>query len=268
MRNLDYSPPNVLFRTHQYEFILAPSKEFFEKYGRQHGYFIELKMFRKEDSSETNKFKEFTEKGIPIVKYTQTEDPLKKIWIVMLEWPEDKCTFRGEYCLKLSIFRKEDQETFKRIFSKISTTFQVVSKPQVYINQKKNQRDYSNFLPNMLDIIQSTPPMEMTQFNAPEKRKVQFFSPTILKKPKFDDEESRFKRIEKIKKEEFSFLSLSFSQDPNTEPELISPKPVSSQDGITFGTSEMSQLSSQAEVPSVTNLLNESNFQLSYDLLK
>lgn len=90
-------------------------------------------MFKKNEMNDS-KFKEFTEKGTPIIKFSQQEDPIKKQLSVILDWPEDKCTFRGEYCFKLSIYRKEDQDTFKRIFSKVSTTFQVLSKPQVYIS--------------------------------------------------------------------------------------------------------------------------------------
>lgn len=139
-----------------------------------------------------------------------------------------------------------------------------------------------------MDMISSTPPTDNTHniqhfqhnipqnvtnfpfthfqqsvFVQPEKRQISGFQP-ILKKQKVEDDE-KVKRIEKMKEE--MFLTLSFSQENLLESsDLISPKIQNSQEGIQFGTSEMSQLS-QLETPNISNLLNESNYQ-SFDLLK
>lgn len=47
------SPKNVLFRTHQYDFLIIPSEAFFQNQGgKRGGYFFELKLFKKSSDNE------------------------------------------------------------------------------------------------------------------------------------------------------------------------------------------------------------------------
>eukprot|EP01080_Neovahlkampfia_damariscottae_P002655 gene2655-3852_t len=173
IKNIEQSPSNVLFRTHQYEFVIKPNEEFLKMCGeKKRGYFVDLKLFKKVDQLQ-GKFQEYNLLGLPVITYSFTEDPINAVWTCVLDWQDStKTSFKGDFCFKVSVYRKVDDDSFKRVFSKISSSFVIVSKPSVYLNQNKRKSHSDRFQ------------------EKPEQPKFleEIDAPVILKKEKTDDE--------------------------------------------------------------------------------
>jgi hypothetical protein len=153
------SPPDMLFRTHLYEFRIVPSAEFLE-WMNAAGYFVELRLYKKhhaghkvqlsDDEDNTNdqeeiedsKSSEYTMTGRPVITYTFTEDIEKHSWLINLNWPEEKnrISFRGDFYFRISAYRRTDEDVYRRLFSKISSSFRILSKPGVFLQQNKKRK--------------------------------------------------------------------------------------------------------------------------------
>ncbi|KAG2374852.1 hypothetical protein C9374_010226 [Naegleria lovaniensis] len=149
LKNEETSPTEVLFKTHSYEIKLIPNEHFFEwNGGRKSGYTVELKLFKKvvntrkkKDEDSQDSFAEHTDCGVPLISYTFTEDVFSNTWILNLIWPDEKTkiSFRGDFFFSVSVFRKVDADTSRRIFTRVSSRFKIVSKPGVYLNKKRKK---------------------------------------------------------------------------------------------------------------------------------
>lgn len=73
---------------------------------------------------------------MPVINYQFTEDVFAGYWVISLIWPDEKnrISFRGDFCFRLTCFRKVDDDTYRRVFTKSSSTFKIVSKPGVYLS--------------------------------------------------------------------------------------------------------------------------------------
>ena len=150
LKNEETSPTEVLFKTHSYEIKMIPNEYFFEwNGGRKSGYTVELKLFKKvvssrkkrEDGETQEQFTEHTDCGVPLISYSFTEDVFTNTWTINLIWPDEKTkvSFRGDFYFSLAVFRKVDDDTTRRIFTRISSRFRIVSKPGVYLNKKRKK---------------------------------------------------------------------------------------------------------------------------------
>jgi hypothetical protein len=137
IKELEEPPNDVLFRTHHYEFEIRPTKEFFTWCGRRSGFVVDLKLFKRH-LLQTD-YSECTDCGVPIISYTFTEsyenvDSCK--WNLQLNWPErGNYNWKGKFFFRISVFRKVDSDTMRRIAIRESNEFTVYSKPNVYIKQ-------------------------------------------------------------------------------------------------------------------------------------
>ena len=153
LKNEESSPTEVLFKTHSYEIKLIPNEHFFEwNGGRKSGYSVELKLFKKSVKTKVRKsadleessqdvFTEHVDCGVPLISYTFTEDIFTNTWLLNLIWPDEKTktSFRGDFYFSIAVFRKIDDDTYRRIFTRISSRFKVVSKPGVYLSKKRKK---------------------------------------------------------------------------------------------------------------------------------
>jgi hypothetical protein len=154
------SPPDMLFRTHLYEFRIIPTAEFLE-WMNAAGYFVELRLFKKhhvghkqsitsddDDSKdgtedvEEARSSEYTILGRPVITYTFTEDISTKSWVLNLNWPDEKnrVSFRGDFYFSISAYRRTDEDVYRRLFSRISSNFRILSKPGVFLQQTKKRK--------------------------------------------------------------------------------------------------------------------------------
>ena len=161
LKGTEASPPDVLFRTHQYEIRLLPNQAFFDwGGGRKSGYMVDLKLFIKRpssknldsrsasaaaaNSSEKLLFHEYFVCDSPVITYTFLEDVFSNCWILNLQWPDErKCSFRGEFCFSLQVFRRVDDVCYRRVWHRTSSVFKIVSKPGVFLSRKKRAREES-----------------------------------------------------------------------------------------------------------------------------
>eukprot|EP01027_Heterolobosea_sp_BB2_P016849 GEZU01023925.1.p1 GENE.GEZU01023925.1~~GEZU01023925.1.p1 ORF type:complete len:352 (-),score=81.23 GEZU01023925.1:638-1693(-) len=144
LKDVESSPSGVLFRTHQYEFILSPNEKFFEWAGRRSGFMTELKLFKKKhDSTQSNDFQEYTNCGVPCITYSYTEDVFSSSMSIIMNWPENSrvSSWKGDFCFRITLFRKVDTDTYRRIITYVSSTFTIYSKPEVFIKQKRRAED-------------------------------------------------------------------------------------------------------------------------------
>ncbi|KAL9645412.1 hypothetical protein ABK040_002611 [Willaertia magna] len=182
LKNEESSPPEVLFKTHSYELRLVPNENFFQwNGGRRSGYIVELKLFKKVVKSSNKKkttnntttsnsqedFAEHCDKGVPLISYTFTEDVFTNTWILNLIWPDErtKTSFRGDFFFKISVFRKVDDDTFRRIFSRVSTRFKIVSKPGVYLSKKRKKESEEEELETKKLKDNTAPPLHLIPSN-------------------------------------------------------------------------------------------------------
>jgi len=164
LKGLDKSPNNILFRTHNYEFVIRPNKSLFEWAGRNNGFHVTLTLYKSqqhdritpnfdsrkhkafiattvEEQDFLQKFHEFTCKGAPVINYQYQERIREGVWTLNLEWPSDAQNWKGDFCFKLDIFRRISDVTITKFMSMVTEhTFTVYSKPEVYLKQveKKN----------------------------------------------------------------------------------------------------------------------------------
>ncbi|EFC39754.1 predicted protein [Naegleria gruberi] len=151
LKNEETSPTEVLFKTHSYEIKLIPNEYFFEwNGGKKSGYNVELKLFKKAVSGKKKKgeesqevYNEHTDCGVPLISYTYTEDVFTNSWILNLIWPDEKTktSFRGDFYFSISVYRKIDEDTFRRLFTRVSSRFKIVSKPGVYLSKKRKKSE-------------------------------------------------------------------------------------------------------------------------------
>lgn len=168
LKNEETSPTEVLFKTHSYEIKLIPNEHFFEwNGGRKSGYTVELKLFKKvvntrkkKDDDSQDSFAEHTDCGVPLISYSFTEDVFSNTWILNLIWPDEKTkiSFRGDFFFSVSVFRKVDADTSRRIFTRVSSRFKIVSKPGVYLNKKRKKTDEEEDVEGESDLFKKLPP--------------------------------------------------------------------------------------------------------------
>jgi hypothetical protein len=89
IKNLDESPHDILFRTHQYEFRVEPNHKFFDWAGSRHGFVMDLKIFKKKDmvrggDSFEERYVEYADNDTPLISCTYTEDAAEGIWKLYL----------------------------------------------------------------------------------------------------------------------------------------------------------------------------------------
>ncbi|KAL0477212.1 hypothetical protein AKO1_005875 [Acrasis kona] len=141
IKNLEKSPSDILFRTHQYEFKVQPDSKFWDWAGSKYGFVMDLKIFkRREDNciskvDEYDLWVEYFNDDKPLITCTFTEDSVEGVWRLNLGWPDNSINWKGTFCFELSVFKRTDRETFRRIASKRSSGFTVYSKPEVYLKQ-------------------------------------------------------------------------------------------------------------------------------------
>jgi hypothetical protein len=93
IKSMEDSPNNVLFRTHQYEFLIKPNEEFIKMCGdKKRGYFVDLKLFKKIDQFQ-GKFQEYNLLGLPVIAYTFSEDCQNNVWTCVLGMKEEFLIF-------------------------------------------------------------------------------------------------------------------------------------------------------------------------------
>lgn len=138
IKELEKPPNDVLFRTHHYEFEIKPTRDFFIWCGRRSGFVVDLKLFKRHLLQK--EYSEYTDCGMPVISYTFTEsyekgnDSCK--WNLQLNWPErGNYNWKGKFFFRISVFRKVDSDTMRRIAIRESNEFTVYSKPNVYIKQ-------------------------------------------------------------------------------------------------------------------------------------
>jgi hypothetical protein len=122
------------------------------------------------------------------------------IRIINLYWPDQNYTWQGDFSFELNIFRKCDVQTYKRIMTKTSSEFSIISKPSVYLKRKRNEMEEKKpKKKGKNSFYQETTTAEVTDLFLQDhtvldfKKNVDIFTPTKL-------------------------LSLSFSQDENNHP--------------------------------------------------
>lgn len=100
---------------------------------------LELKLLRHLDSG----LREFSMVDKPVIAYSYTEDLFTNSWVVNLLWPPTtsyaNVSWKGEFCFRMSVYRKTDTDTFRRISTKQSSSFSIYSKPEVYLKQNQRQ---------------------------------------------------------------------------------------------------------------------------------
>ncbi len=92
IKNLEHSPPDRLFRTHQYEFRVTPNDRFFDWAGTKHGFVMDLKIFKKKEltdrrnkaSSFEDEWVEYSDNDKPLISCTYTEDTIEGVWRLYL----------------------------------------------------------------------------------------------------------------------------------------------------------------------------------------
>ncbi|KAL0490255.1 hypothetical protein AKO1_006612 [Acrasis kona] len=159
------SPPDMLFRTHIYEFKVSPTQEFIDWMGSTANYFVELQLYKVEgvpsskkktpddedidmeeedskmDYNSTTAREYHSSPGKRVVTFTFQEDTSSEIpsWTLCLNWPEDKTkiAFRGEFFFKFAMYRRTDEDVYRRLFAKISSRFKILSKPGVFLSKKR-----------------------------------------------------------------------------------------------------------------------------------
>lgn len=85
-------------------------------------------------------FEEFALKDAPIVTYISGEEPTLNCWSVFILWPTEgkHLSWRGRFSFRVSLFKKVDENNYKKVFSAVSAAFLIFSKPNVYFNRSKN----------------------------------------------------------------------------------------------------------------------------------
>jgi len=133
-------PSNILFKTHIYEIRIVPSEQFLKWAEKRQGFFGELQLYRKKRvEEEPNKVAYFEYGGEhkPYIQYSFEEDFSKSLptWLIRMQWPVMKVNLKGEFCFRLQVYAKHGPNEYKRLFSKFSSGFVVVSKPNVLLNK-------------------------------------------------------------------------------------------------------------------------------------
>jgi hypothetical protein len=90
-----------------------------------------------------------------------------------------KTSFKGDFCFKISIYRKIDDDSFKRVFSKISSSFVIFSKPSVYLNQNKKKKKDSKLTKVEQPEFDEEMEVIVDNSNEPNEEK----KPSIIKHP-------------------------------------------------------------------------------------
>lgn len=144
IKGFDTLPKDVLFKTHSYEIRIVPSEEFFRWTQKNYGFTGELQLFRRNKLSD-GKFKFFHYIGnkFPYLQYTFEEDFSGNLptWILKFTWNSDrKISLKGQFCFRLQIYMKHNHDEYRRLFSKFSNEFCIVSKPAVLLKRV----EYSN----------------------------------------------------------------------------------------------------------------------------
>nr|CAG4712927.1 unnamed protein product [Naegleria fowleri] len=163
VKGLTTCPSDCLFRTHQYEFVITPSMELLEWAGCKFGYYAMIKLFTliiggvnnsdDDDEDESANASEqqqhpqnddhwmecFSDDSTPVILQSFMEDYDKQtVWKITLYWPtscsykfNSKATFRFE----IDVFRSNasNRDEMKKVATKISSPFRVLSKPEVYL---------------------------------------------------------------------------------------------------------------------------------------
>lgn len=90
-----------------------------------------------------NEWVEFTWQEYPVVGYSFTEfaDRDSLYWTLKINWPDtNQFLWKGDFCIEIGVFRL-DGINYKKIVTKRSSSFQIYSKPSVYLTQlQKNKR--------------------------------------------------------------------------------------------------------------------------------
>eukprot|EP01080_Neovahlkampfia_damariscottae_P004369 gene4369-7725_t len=139
LKGANESPSDILFRSHHYDFELRPSEKFYNCHQKgRSGFFVELKLFRNNSSICSQEYVEFTDKSLPIIRYSFAEYSDK--WCLNLFWPDSNYTWKGMFIFELNIYRKCDSQTFKKIMTYTSSEFTIVSKPSVFLKKRKESQ--------------------------------------------------------------------------------------------------------------------------------
>jgi hypothetical protein len=100
--------------------------------------------------SKLKEFEEFSCEGSPIISYQYGEDVMNSSWILHLLWPNERkfsffltnsieknVSWRGMFCFKLSMYKKSEEDLYKKIFVTMSSPFNIFSKPTVFFKKSK-----------------------------------------------------------------------------------------------------------------------------------
>jgi hypothetical protein len=87
---------------------------------------------------ELGEWKEHSYEGNPIITYSFTELIYLRQWFVQIFWPEKTLfTWKGKFCFKLTYFYKQDDNTYQKFATQLSSSFLIYSKPSVWKKQGK-----------------------------------------------------------------------------------------------------------------------------------
>jgi len=168
IKDLTSVPSGYLFRTHQYEFTLVPSKELLSWAESSSGYFANARLFESTDDASSNAsdsptssentiaWKECRCVGsseIPAIQQSFQEtykregsDSMSTIWSIVLSWPETsdyRFSTKTLYRFEIDVFRSNpsNRSTLKKVATKVSSSFRVLSKPEVYTKRLKTNAE-------------------------------------------------------------------------------------------------------------------------------
>ncbi|KAL9641902.1 hypothetical protein ABK040_000840 [Willaertia magna] len=156
-------PNNILFRTHQYDFKLKPKQSFFDWTGTTSGFYARIKLLFNKNLKNNNldntnnsdnhleddedEWIEYKYEKNPMIIQTFQEDYNDKSFLIVLEWRSDTgCTFNKHlYKFELEIFRTiNDNNNLKCIYRIKSSSFSILSKPEVYLKRLKKENKRNN----------------------------------------------------------------------------------------------------------------------------
>ncbi|EFC41216.1 predicted protein [Naegleria gruberi] len=159
VKNLDNYPSDCLFRTHQYDFTLTPTKELLEWAKIDYGFYSKIKLFMlissEQDLTENYDNGEWTEcfssESRPVITDSHTEDYENGVWKITLYWQNAKVfKFKpsAKFRFEIDVYRAcTDRDVMKKVATKISSPFRLLSKPEVYLKslaKTKNKRKGSS----------------------------------------------------------------------------------------------------------------------------
>ncbi|KAG2381277.1 hypothetical protein C9374_006266 [Naegleria lovaniensis] len=154
VKGLTTCPSDCLFRTHQYEFVITPSIELLQWAGCKFGYYAMIKLFTNERNSvshgdgansepphdhDDHWVECFSDDNTPVVLQSFMEDyDQETVWKITMYWPTSsnyKFNSKALFRFEIDVFRANaaSRDEMKKVATKISSSFRVLSKPEVYL---------------------------------------------------------------------------------------------------------------------------------------